>query len=182
MCRRLSGAHRLSTTGPSGCCGCRFWASGARFVLPLHPDNGRRPSNLGGIWRRWDVSAARGPVAECWPVEVILSPTMAPRGGPLTAEIVTGQLSQFRDLAPSGSFPAGCHFPGSPVIDSHAPNPRRTRAKEGLSSSHDTCVHVPRPLRRWFFGTRSKIPGAFHGLRPADIGLAASGFRSSGAK
>jgi hypothetical protein len=50
--------------------------------------------------------------------------------------------------APSDSLSAARHFPGAPVIDKPAPDPRRTRAEEGLSSSRDTLLPVPRPLRR----------------------------------
>ena len=49
---------------------------------------------------------------------------------------------------PSDSLSAARHFPGAPVIDGHAPDSRRAGAKEGLSSSRDTLLNVPRPLRR----------------------------------
>src|ERR1035441_8238907 len=49
---------------------------------------------------------------------------------------------------PSDSLSAACHFPGSPVIDRRTPHPRRTRAEEGLSSSHDGLFDVPRSIRR----------------------------------
>ena len=39
------------------------------------------------------------------------------------------------------------HFPGSPVIGRHAPAPQGG-AEKALSSSHDTLLTVPRPLRR----------------------------------
>ena len=47
-------------------------------------------------------------------------------------------------------LPLGCRpFPGvQPVIDRHAPDPRRVGAEEGLSSSLDNLLTVPRPLRR----------------------------------
>ena len=40
------------------------------------------------------------------------------------------------------------HFPGSPVIDGHAPRAAAPGAEEALSSSHDNPLTVPRPLRR----------------------------------
>ena len=51
-------------------------------------------------------------------------------------------------MTPSDSLSAARHFPGSPVIDGRTPHPRRTRAEEGLSSSHDGLLDVPRSIRR----------------------------------
>ena len=49
---------------------------------------------------------------------------------------------------PSDSLSTARHFPGAPVIGGPAPDPRRVGAEEGLSSSRDTLLTVPRPLRR----------------------------------
>ena len=81
---------------------------------------------------------------------------------------------------PSDSLSAARHFPGPPVIDGHAPDPRRVGAEEGLSSSRDTLLHVPRPLRR---SSSAPAPGsqapsmafakstqARHPLFPAEAG------------
>jgi hypothetical protein len=51
-------------------------------------------------------------------------------------------------VAPSDSLSAACPFPGPPVIGRRTPHPRRTRAEEGLSSSHDSLLDIPRSLRR----------------------------------
>jgi hypothetical protein len=59
---------------------------------------------------------------------------------------------------PSDSLSAARHFPGAPVIDGPAPGPRRTRAEEGLSSSRDTLLHVPRPLRRRVLRRPLQVP------------------------
>ena len=51
-------------------------------------------------------------------------------------------------------------FPGvRPVIDRHAPDPRRVGAEEGLSSSLDNRLTVPRPLRRRVPRHPLQVPG-----------------------
>ena len=60
--------------------------------------------------------------------------------------------------APSDSLSAARHFPGAPVIDGRAPGPRKARAEEGLSSSRDTLLHVPRPLRRRVLRRPLQVP------------------------
>src|SRR5207247_111218 len=54
------------------------------------------------------------------------------------------------------------------------PEPRRLGATEGLASSHDTLPTVPRPYAGGFLGTRSRLPGAVHGLRLRNTGSAPS--------
>src|SRR5512142_1644754 len=59
---------------------------------------------------------------------------------------------------PSVSLSAGRHFPGPPVIGGPAPDPRRIGAEEGLSSSRDTLLTVPRPLRRRVLRRPLQVP------------------------
>jgi len=73
-------------------------------------------------------------------------------------------------------LPLGCRpFPGvQPVIDRHAPDPRRVGAEEGLSSSLDNLLTVPRPLRRRVLRHPLQDPDVFHGLHQIHTGSAPS--------
>ena len=53
---------------------------------------------------------------------------------------------------------AAVHFPGSPVIGRRASRRRRPGAEEGLSSSQDNLLTVPRPLRRGVLRRPLQVP------------------------
>jgi hypothetical protein len=72
-------------------------------------------------------------------------------------------------MTPSDSLSAVRHFPGSPVIDGRTPHPRRTRAEEGLSSSHDGLLDVPRSIRRGVLEHPLQDPGCLPWPSPISL-------------
>ncbi len=83
-------------------------------------------------------------------------------------------LTVVTTTAPSDSLSAAGHFPGSPVIGRHAPDP----AGSGPSRASPVPTTAFWPFHvlyaGGFLGTRSRFPGAFHGLRPIHTGSAPS--------
>jgi hypothetical protein len=59
---------------------------------------------------------------------------------------------------PSDCLSATRHFPASGYRRALLPEPRRFGAEEALSSSHDTLLTVPRPLRRRVLGHPLQAP------------------------
>jgi hypothetical protein len=117
------------------------------------------------------------------------------RGGPSPHRALTGSLLQHDASMKQGSFPpaglccprpsggtttpsdslvAACHFPGPPVIGRLA---SRTRSPgPPRASPVPTTPFWPfhAPYAGGFLGTRSRLPGAVHGLRHWNAGSAPS--------
>ena len=74
---------------------------------------------------------------------------------------------------PSDFLSAGCHFPGSPVIDSTASRRPQTRGRGGsLQFPGQPSDHSTPLTPGGFLDTRSRTHDAVHGLRPLRTGSA----------
>jgi hypothetical protein len=82
-------------------------------------------------------------------------------------------------LRPPDSLSAAHHFPCGGYRQASFPGPA-ARGGGGISSSHDHHLTVPRPYAEGFLSTRSRLPGAVHGLHRLPIGSAPSWSRSRG--
>jgi hypothetical protein len=75
-------------------------------------------------------------------------------------------------MAPSDSLPTAIHFPGSLVIGRLAPGPAGPGPGRASPVPATTFWPFHVPYAGGLFGTRSRSPGAFHGLRQIHTGSA----------
>jgi hypothetical protein len=118
---------------------------------PSHGRRGRAFTDLLPPARAWMKQGPFPPAGLCCPV---------PSGGTTT---------------PSDSLVAACHFPASPVIGRHCfPNPAGSGPPRASPVPTTTFRPFHAPYAGGFLGTRSRLPGAVHGLRHRNTGSAPS--------